>query len=133
MKIDGQCHCGEIAYEAEVDPGGLSICHCTDCQILSGSAFRTSISVPAAQFVLLRGTLAGYVKTGDSGNRRRQAFCGTCGTPIYACAADNPQSYSLRTGSITQRALLSPGRQIWCRSALLWVDRLATVPATQRE
>ena len=41
MKIDGGCHCGYIAYEAEVDPDKVRICHCTDCQTLSGSAFRT--------------------------------------------------------------------------------------------
>jgi hypothetical protein len=40
MKIDGHCHCGEITFEAEVDPDALNICHCTDCQTLSGSAFR---------------------------------------------------------------------------------------------
>jgi hypothetical protein len=38
MKIDGRCHCGEITFEAEVDPDALNICHCTDCQTLSGSA-----------------------------------------------------------------------------------------------
>ena len=37
MKIEGGCHCGYIAYEAEVDPERVLICHCTDCQTLSGS------------------------------------------------------------------------------------------------
>jgi hypothetical protein len=40
MKIDGRCHCGYITYEAEIDPDKTLICHCTDCQTLSGSAFR---------------------------------------------------------------------------------------------
>ena len=44
MKIDGSCHCGAIRYEAEVDPGGVSICHCTDCQKLTGSAFRVTVA-----------------------------------------------------------------------------------------
>jgi hypothetical protein len=41
MKIDGHCHCGQITFEAEVDPTALTICHCTDCQTLTGSAFST--------------------------------------------------------------------------------------------
>jgi hypothetical protein len=41
MKIDGSCHCDRISFEAEVDPATVVICHCTDCQTLSGSAFRT--------------------------------------------------------------------------------------------
>ena len=42
MKIDGACHCGFIAYEAEADPEMTGICHCTDRQTLSGSAFVAS-------------------------------------------------------------------------------------------
>ncbi len=38
MQIDGQCHCGHVAYEAEIDPEQVGICHCTDCQALTGSA-----------------------------------------------------------------------------------------------
>ena len=36
MKIDGGCHCGFITYEAEADPEQTTICHCTDCQMLTG-------------------------------------------------------------------------------------------------
>ncbi|HEY2210468.1 MAG TPA: GFA family protein, partial [Bradyrhizobium sp.] len=32
MNIDGQCHCGLVTYQADIDPGQVSICHCTDCQ-----------------------------------------------------------------------------------------------------
>ena len=33
MKIDGHCHCGEITFQAEVDPDALDIiCHCTESQ-----------------------------------------------------------------------------------------------------
>ena len=43
MKDQGACHCGAMAYEAEVDPGTVRICHCTDCQIRAGRSFRTNI------------------------------------------------------------------------------------------
>ena len=132
MKIDGRCHCGEITFEAEVDPDGLYICHCTDCQTLSGSAFRANILAPAEHFVLLSGTPKTYIKIAESGNKRIHAFCGTCGTPIYSSAVENPHSYGLRAGTIRQRAAFSPRRQIWRRSALPWVDALTDVPAAER-
>jgi hypothetical protein len=132
MKIDGRCHCGLIAYEAEVEPGAMLICHCTDCQTLTGTAFRAIVIAPAATFVLRTGVPKTYVKTAESGNKRRHAFCGDCGTPLYACAVDNPQSYTLRVGAITQRAVFSPQRQIWRRSALNWVDALSAVPASEK-
>ncbi len=65
MKSDGRCHCGEITFEAEVDPNAFHICHCTDCQTLSGSAFRANIPAPAEHFVLLIGTPETYVKTAE--------------------------------------------------------------------
>jgi hypothetical protein len=132
MKIDGHCHCGRITFAAEVDPAAVTICHCTDCQRLTGSAFRANVVAPAAHFVLRGDTLKSYVKTAESGNQRRHAFCGECGTPVYACAIENPQSYSLRIGTITQRAAFSPRRQIWRRSALDWVDALAAVQASEK-
>ena len=55
MKIDGACHCGYITYEAESDPEKVMICHCTDCQTLSGSAFRTVALTRENTFKLLSG------------------------------------------------------------------------------
>lgn len=55
MKIDGGCHCGFITYEAQIDPEAVAICHCTDCQTLSGSAFRTVVRAEAGAFRLLTG------------------------------------------------------------------------------
>jgi hypothetical protein len=131
MKIDGHCHCGQITFEAEVEPNSVKICHCTDCQMLTGTAFRAAIPAAASHFVL-RGTPSFYIKTSESGKQRRHAFCGNCGTPIYSSAVDNPQSFNLRIGTITQRAELSVHLQIWRRSALSWVDALGTVPATDK-
>jgi hypothetical protein len=48
MKVNGSCHCAQITYEAEVDPQHVSLCNCTDCQVLTGSACRVSVPTPAA-------------------------------------------------------------------------------------
>ena len=90
MKIDGRCHCGFISYEAEADPEKTLICHCTDCQTLSGSAFRTVALTRENTFRLLSGEPKTYIKTGESGTRRIQAFCPHCGTPIYSAPAGEP-------------------------------------------
>ena len=130
MHIDGGCHCGLIQYEAEVDPGAVGICHCTDCQTLSGSAFRTVVPANKSDFKLF-GAPKIYVKTAESGNPRAQAFCPECGTQIYATSATDPQVFGIRVGTARQRAELRPRRQIWCRSALDWVmnlDAIARIP-----
>ena len=130
MKVEGQCYCGAIAFEAEVQPGSISICHCADCQVHSGSAFRANIPAPAAGFHLTRGEPRTYIKTAASGTRRRLAFCENCGSPLYACAEENPSSYSLRIGVLKQRNELGPPkRQIWTRRALAWVKFRKDMPA----
>ena len=133
MKVTGQCHCGKITYEAEVDPARVSACHCTDCQRLSGSAFRVAVPAPKETFRLLTGTPRIYVKTAESGNKRAQAFCPDCGAPIYASAISDPQMYSLRVGCLDQRAQLPPATQIWCRSSVAWAMNLENVPKTERQ
>ena len=80
MKIDGRCHCGYIRYEAQIDPEKVMICHCTDCQTLSGSAFRTVALTREGTFKLLSGELKIYVKTGENGAKRPQSFCPECGS-----------------------------------------------------
>lgn len=133
MKVHGSCHCRSITYEAEVDPGRVAICHCSDCQALTGSAYRVSVPVQIADFTLLAGTPKIYVKTGDSGARRAQAFCPDCGSPLYTYALDNPVAYGLRTGCIAERDQLVPRKQKWCRSALSWTMHIDGIPKSERE
>lgn len=128
MHIDGQCHCGNIKFEADVDPAAVSICHCSDCQILTGSAFRVTVPAPKSDFKLLQGQPKIYVKTAESGARRAHGFCPECGTPIYATTVSDPQVYGVRVGTVRQRDALSPRRQSWCRSALGWAMNFEALP-----
>lgn len=125
MKIDGNCHCGAIAYEAEIDPEMVAICHCTDCQTLSGTAFRVAVFAPEDKFQITRGTPKVYVKTAESGNKRAQTFCADCGSPIYATSiGEGPKVYGIRVGTARQRNELPPRRQIWHRSAVAWFPEM---------
>ena len=124
MHIDGRCHCGFITYEADVDPAKVSICHCTDCQTLTGSAYRVTVPAPKDSFRLLTGKPKVYVKTAESGARRAQAFCPECGTHVYSSVPEDPQVFSIRTGTARQRDRLIPSAQIWCRSAQAWTMNL---------
>ena len=133
MKIDGACHCGLIKYDAAIDPGKVVVCHCTDCQTLSGSAFRIVVGAARDDFHLRGGQPKIYVKTTESGVKRAQAFCPECGTPIYSAAAADTSAFGIRVGTIRQRAELRPNRQYWCRSALPWVKDLGSVAQFERQ
>ncbi|AEE24048.1 MAG: GFA family protein [Alteromonadaceae bacterium] len=133
MKVTGRCHCGELAFNAIVDPEKTMICHCTDCQVLSATAFRTVVvsEIDGVQFT--KGKPKEYVKVAQSGNHRAQGFCEHCGTGIYASAiGDEPKVYNLRVGAIDQRNELVPKRQIWSRSAQHWLADIGQLPAAEQ-
>ena len=135
MKFEGTCHCGSITVKGEADPEKTTICHCTECQTATGSAFRVSVPVPGATF-RVTGQPATYLKTtAASGKPRLQAFCPTCGTPIYSTTpGDGPQpSYMVRVGILHQRDQFVPKRQIWFRSARPWVTAIDAIPKTQMQ
>ena len=134
MKIEGGCHCGYIVYEGEADPAQTGICHCTDCQTLSGAAFRTVVPVKSDSFRLLSGQPTIYVKTGESGNRRQQAFCPHCGSPIFSASPDDgPKTYMIRVGTIRQRDQFVPKVQLWSRSKQRWVHDFSSVRELEKQ
>ena len=134
MHVDGSCHCGNIEYAAEIDPARVVICHCSDCQSLSGSAFRVVAFTLEDRFTLKRGSPKTYVKIAESGRPREQAFCADCGSALYATSVgDGPKVYGLRVGTIAQRAQLQPGRQVWRRSAQAWVGEITQLPGVDEQ
>lgn len=130
MQVHGSCHCESIRFRAVVDETKVSICHCTDCQKLTGTAYRVSVPASADSFQLERGAPKVYLKRGDSGAMRAQAFCGDCGSPLYtyAAGATPPGSYGVRVGTLQERAHLAPTMRKWCASELLWSLDISRLP-----
>lgn len=134
MKVDGECLCGSVAFEAEVEPSQVFLCHCDDCQVHSGTAFRTVARAETKSFRLLRGELRVYEKQAESGATRALAFCPECGTPVYGGpGAGESGMLSVRTGALRQRAELAPAAHVWCRSSVGWLDRLGELPRIETQ
>jgi hypothetical protein len=134
MQIDGHCHCGHVRYEAEIDADSVSICHCTDCQQLTGTAFRVSVRARAGDVRLTANAPKLYRKIGGSGRPRLQYFCPECGSPLFVTGEGEAAAvWGIRVGSITQRRELTPRLQKWCGSALPWLDDIAALPRIEGE
>lgn len=133
MHITGRCHCGNITYEAELESNTAIICHCRDCQMLSGSPYRVFVRVPAENFRMLSGTARTYVKTAENGNKKAHSFCPDCGSPVHSCDISNPMSFSLRLGCLTYQGEILPQRQIWCKSSLAWSQNLTNTPKFEKQ
>lgn len=132
MQINGGCHCGAVTFTAQIDPSRVMVCHCTDCQVLSGAPFRAVVAA-AFESLAVRGATKSYIKVAQSGNRRAQVFCPECATPLWATAPENPTSVIIRLGCVAQRAQLAPAAQIWQRSAMPWLAGLSALPGSPQQ
>lgn len=132
LPVTGQCHCGKVRIQAQVNPERVFVCHCQDCQVLTGGAFR--VVVPAlAGSLAVQGPVTEYARTADSGAVRLQVFCPACGSPLYARSPDTNGLATLRVGVLDQRSVLPPVLQLWRQSVLPWADQIAALPGCERQ
>jgi hypothetical protein len=115
-----------VRYRLTGEPLGLAVCHCTECQRQSGSAFGMSLAVPSASFRLLSGELKTFTVSCDSGRTKRCAFCPGCGTRIHHQVLETV--LSIKAGTLDDTSRLSPLAHYWTRSKQPWVP----IPAGAR-
>ena len=94
----GSCLCGSIRYEISGELGDFGYCHCTSCRKASGSAHSANSPVDRSDFRLLGGawTLREY----ESSPGKIRAFCGGCGSPIFAYLDSSPEVIRVRLGTL---------------------------------
>ena len=119
MKITGSCHCGAITYEAEVDPGKVSVCHCTDCQRLTSSAFSLGMVVSDKAFRLMGVEPRPLQRTADSGRVNTRLVCPECGS--WVCGTPREGVVRVRAGTLDDTSWLRPTRHVWTRSKQPWI------------
>ena len=120
-EIAGGCLCGKVRYSATGEPAFVGVCHCTDCQKFTGSAFAIVIGVPKPA-LKVAGTLATYSKTGDTGKTVERRFCPACGSSIADEASALPDIVMLGAGSLDDSSWVKPSMEIFCDSAQPWVQ-----------
>lgn len=126
---DGGCQCGSVRYRIEGEPLDLVVCHCTECQRQSGSAFGMSLAVRAKDFRLTTGTLKSFTVTCDSGRLKTCTFCPDCGCRIYH--QTDPRGMSVKAGTLDDRTTLRPTAHYWTARKQPWVvvpDGVRTFP-----
>ena len=115
----GGCQCGFVKYELSGSPGSLSVCHCTECQKQSASAFGMSLNVDMDSFQLRSGQLKSFEVVCDSGRTKTCAFCPECGSRIYHLTES---SMSIKAGTLDDVSALTPTVHYWTASRQHWIQ-----------
>jgi hypothetical protein len=104
----GGCACGAIRYETSSQPIFENHCQCGDCQKRSGTGHGSYLTFPNRANVTITGNASSWAMTGDSGNEKVQAFCPTCGTPVYLTFSAMPDLIAINAASLDDPGLFSP-------------------------
>ena len=113
--ISGGCQCGAVRYSLKAPPLVFYLCHCTDCQKQSSSAFGESVRVRTVD-VEVSGDIALYTGTADSGRGKYCQFCPSCGTRLFHGRTPNAEAFNIKGGSLDDARWLKPSGHIWTRS-----------------
>ena len=111
-----------MGYRVEGEPVAVGICHCTQCQKQSGSAFGMSCIVQKEAFRLLSGSPKTFTRTSDSGRPVACAFCPDCGTRIYHETRWLDGVLNIKPGTFDDTSFLRPQAQIWTAKKQGWVE-----------
>jgi hypothetical protein len=119
----GGCHCRALRYAISQPPLGVYVCHCTDCQSLSGAAFAMGVVIPAAAFTFT-GSPRLVRRVLGSGTISTRWICPECG--VWVCGGSKldavaPEKRVVRGGTLDDTSWLKPTTHYWTRSAQPWI------------
>lgn len=127
----GSCLCGAVRYAAEAEPIFMGVCHCTNCQKQTGSAFSCEVAVPKPA-LSISGATREFRHKGGSGKDVITTFCPVCATRLTAEIEIMPEVAMIAAGTLDDRGVFDGMTHIFCASAQPWVvfpDGAATFPA----
>jgi hypothetical protein len=78
---------------------------------------------------IVSGSVKGYTKTADSGNKITRQFCPECGSPLFTREPACPHLVWVKAGSLDNPELIEPTHQIWTERAVPWAHINPALPA----
>ena len=120
LPLTGGCQCSRVRYEIIAVPAMFYLCHCTECQTQTSSAFGESLRCDPAS-VTVRGEMATSRRVAESGTVRLGDFCPECGVRIQHRSEGDPGRLNIKAGTLDDASWLVPAGHIWTRSKQAFV------------
>lgn len=130
---EGGCACGAVRYRLLEDPLGLHVCHCTDCQTVTGSAFVMCMPVHSRSLELLKGDPKAVSFESPDGLAKCNRRCPDCGCIVWSEIDGLPEILALQPGTLDVTSWLEPVAHIWTSSAQPWVEIPTDVLAYEKQ
>jgi len=133
MNIPGGCICGAVRYQLTAEPLFTHVCHCTECQHESGSAFQITALVLASDFKLVGNEPSVNYVTRKSGNEYAIYRCENCCCTVAAKSIPENRVMVVRPGTFDDTSIVWPQAHIWAREKQSWFEIPTGVPVFEEE
>jgi hypothetical protein len=122
-----------VRYRVTGEPLALVICHCSECQRASGSAFGMGLITRKQHFELESGLLKSFTRSSDSGRLVVCSFCPECGTRIHHEPSYLEGVFNVRAGTLDDTSGLKPTMEAWTASRQDWLQLPAFPRSMERQ
>lgn len=119
--MTGGCLCGALRWRADGEPELQGLCHCRNCQRLSGGGHVGFICFPDAA-AIVQGETRSYGVTGGSGRLATRFSCPVCNAIVFGRSEMMPGKINFYAGSLDDASLFKPTLAIFVRTRPPWDD-----------
>ncbi|MGF7146501.1 hypothetical protein FHS96_000110 [Sphingomonas zeicaulis] len=119
LPIEGGCRCGRVRFRVSQAPWMETVCHCRGCQQMSGSAFSTTLIIPADGFEQIAGeTVIG----GLHGDEAHHHHCDWCKGWVFTKPAADLGFVNIRATLLDETGWFAPWMETQTAEKLPWAQ-----------
>ncbi|PPQ85266.1 hypothetical protein CVT25_010039 [Psilocybe cyanescens] len=130
----GSCLCKKVKFTIQGEPMHLTICHCRNCKVASGSAFTSNATFLRTQVTMTQGqdSVVEYADSDTwSGNTLTRSFCSTCGSKLFIKPQMRPTAILVHPGLIEETVTWVPKMERNDEYKWPWVKEITTLDAKE--
>ena len=125
--ITGSCFCGAVKYEADAEILGAGLCHCRQCQHITGGTSWPFIVVPS-ESLKVSGNLQEFTRIGSSGKQVHAGFCPSCSTTLFGRPEVWPHIRTISASTLDHNEKFEPKMHAWTEDAPEWETFVSNIP-----
>lgn len=121
MPRTATCACGQLTARCRGEPLKVSLCHCTQCQKRTGSAFGVAAFF-ARDDVAIDGQWNTFVRESDSGHEVAFHFCPECGSTVLWEPSRKRDLVAVAVGAFADPSFPAPSQAVHDENRCSWVS-----------
>jgi hypothetical protein len=126
-QFPASCFCSAVKFRLTAAPMFVHCCHCTDCQVQTGSAFAINAIIERDRVEIVEGAPVVVTLPTDSGRPHDVTKCAQCQTALWSDYGRRGVMVFVRVATLARPHAIVPDVHIFTRSKLPWVGLPADV------